>query len=101
MRRMGEPLRSIAVEHCRPYLDPLCVTSATASQTGRELIRLGFHSWSFHTSLIGVPARAGPTENGEIEPVTTVEVMEDYLEAYVAGWGGLDLRLGRRRGRPL
>jgi GNAT superfamily N-acetyltransferase len=54
---------------------------------GRELIRLGFNPSGFHASLIGVPASAGPTEDCEIEPVTTAEAMEEYLEAYVAGWG--------------
>jgi ribosomal protein S18 acetylase RimI-like enzyme len=53
---------------------------------GRELARLGFYQSAFHASLIAEPAVAGPLEDDGIEAVTTVEAMEDYLAAYVAGW---------------
>jgi Acetyltransferase (GNAT) domain len=55
---------------------------------GRELTRLGFFQSGFQVSLIGEPAKAalaaGPID---IEQITTVEAMEDFLDAYVAGWG--------------
>jgi ribosomal protein S18 acetylase RimI-like enzyme len=56
---------------------------------GRELARLGFYQSGFHASLIGKPLpSASPTDgDAAIEPVTTAERMEDYLDAYVAGWG--------------
>jgi hypothetical protein len=55
---------------------------------GRELSRLGLYQSGFHASLIGKPAAAMPAEGDvRIEPVTTARLMEDYLEAYVAGWG--------------
>ena len=53
---------------------------------GSELARLGYYQSGFHASLIGEPSRAGDGE-AEIEAVTTAEAMEDYLDAYVAGWG--------------
>jgi hypothetical protein len=55
---------------------------------GRELARLGFYQSDFHASLIGGPYTAAPpASDAVIERVTTIEAMEDYLEAYVAGWG--------------
>ena len=55
---------------------------------GQELARLGFYQSGFHASLIGEPAVDGHTD-GEvaIEQVATTRAMEDYLDAYVAGWG--------------
>jgi GNAT superfamily N-acetyltransferase len=55
---------------------------------GRELARLGFFQSGFHAALIRevepqVPAPAGIA----LEPVTTAAGMEDFLTAYVAGWG--------------
>jgi Acetyltransferase (GNAT) domain len=55
---------------------------------GRELARLGFFQSGFHAALIGecepdVPAPIGIS----VEPVTTTADMEDFLTAYVAGWG--------------
>lgn len=54
---------------------------------GRELTRLGFYQSSFHASLIGRPGTDG-CRGGEaaIERVTSAEALEDYLDAYVAGW---------------
>jgi ribosomal protein S18 acetylase RimI-like enzyme len=54
---------------------------------GSELTRLGFYQSGFHASLIGAPDGA-PLAKGEdeIEPVSTAGAMEDYLDAYVAGW---------------
>jgi hypothetical protein len=55
---------------------------------GRELARLGFYQSGFHASLIGEPT-AYEHADGEvaIEQVATAKAMEDYLDAYVAGWG--------------
>ena len=59
-----------------------------AASLGRELTRLGFFQSGFHVSLIGEPARAAPGAGlGTIEQVATPDTMEDYLDAYVAGWG--------------
>jgi ribosomal protein S18 acetylase RimI-like enzyme len=58
-----------------------------AESLGRELTRLGFFQSGFHVSLIGEPARAAPADDPvNIEQVTTADTMEDYLDAYVAGW---------------
>jgi ribosomal protein S18 acetylase RimI-like enzyme len=55
---------------------------------GRELARVGFYQSSFHASLIGEPSAIGYAgDGGAIEPVATAEALEDYLDAYVAGWG--------------
>jgi ribosomal protein S18 acetylase RimI-like enzyme len=88
---------------------------------GRELTRLGFFQSGFHVSLIGEPHLAAPADDGiEIDRVTTLPMMEHYLDAYVAGWGiaekdhaqfkanvrpwldqeGWSLYLARMNGRP-
>ena len=55
---------------------------------GRELARLGFYQSSFHASLIGRPgANSDVDDAAAIERVATAEALEDYLDAYVAGWG--------------
>jgi ribosomal protein S18 acetylase RimI-like enzyme len=55
---------------------------------GRELGRLGFFQSGFHASLIGESCLAmQPEGDVEIDRVTTLEMMEEYLDAYVAGWG--------------
>ncbi len=62
---------------------------------GRELTRFGFFQSGFHVSMIGEPAALTRTQNsggktsGEtpvIEQIGTAEALEDYLDAYVAGW---------------
>lgn len=59
-----------------------------APSLGRELTRLGFFQSGFHVSLIGEPSKAAPADDPvTIEPVATAEIMEDFLDAYVAGWG--------------
>src|SRR5262245_50692747 len=55
---------------------------------GRELTRHGFFQSGFHASLVAslpaaVPANAAHT----VEHVTSPSAMEDFLAAYVAGWG--------------
>jgi hypothetical protein len=58
---------------------------------GRELMRLGFFQSGFHVSLIGEPRRLDDAnDHVGIEQVTTSQAMDDYLEAYVAGWGIAD-----------
>ena len=55
---------------------------------GRELARHGFHHSGFHAALAcrtEDPIAAPPT--ADIERVTTPAAMEDFLAAYVAGWG--------------
>jgi ribosomal protein S18 acetylase RimI-like enzyme len=55
---------------------------------GRELTRLGFFQSGFHVSLIGEPNVSALADGEiEIERVTTLPMMERYLDAYVAGWG--------------
>jgi hypothetical protein len=71
----------------RFYLEP----GDYAAGLGRELARLGYYQSGFHAALIGAPDPAAPSPGGiVIEAVTTAAAMEDYLEAYVAGWGIAD-----------
>jgi ribosomal protein S18 acetylase RimI-like enzyme len=66
------------------------------AKLGRELARLEFFQSGFHVSLIGEPGLANPPRPAslaapaggtiEIERVTSMETMELYLNAYVAGW---------------
>jgi ribosomal protein S18 acetylase RimI-like enzyme len=59
-----------------------------AANLGRELTPLEFFQSEFHVSLICEPTtadRAGDPVT--IDRVTTADTMEDYLDAYVAGWG--------------
>jgi GNAT superfamily N-acetyltransferase len=56
---------------------------------GRELARRGYYQSGFHTSLICEPDLQCSTEVA-VEPVTSADLMEDYLAAYVAGWGFSD-----------
>jgi ribosomal protein S18 acetylase RimI-like enzyme len=59
-----------------------------AANLGLELTRLGFFQSGFHVSLIGEPTRADRAGDPvTIDRVTTADIMEDYLDAYVAGWG--------------
>ena len=53
---------------------------------GRALHRLGYCASEFHTSLIA-EADPAPMPNGAaIDRVTGADAMEDFLDAYVAGW---------------
>jgi hypothetical protein len=55
---------------------------------GRELTRLGFFQSAYHACLIGEPDLAASAESRfDIQCVRTTEEMEQYLDAYVAGWG--------------
>ena len=55
---------------------------------GRELARLGYGHSAFHAALICPPslAAAGPARI-DVEAVATAAQMEEFLRAYVAGWG--------------
>jgi GNAT superfamily N-acetyltransferase len=55
---------------------------------GRELARLGYYQSAFLAALI-CPPSLEPDEAGgvDVEAVTTAAQMEEYLRAYVAGWG--------------
>jgi ribosomal protein S18 acetylase RimI-like enzyme len=55
---------------------------------GRELARLGFFQSGFHAALIREfkPDASAPI-GIVVEPVVTAADMEDFLTAYVAGWG--------------
>jgi ribosomal protein S18 acetylase RimI-like enzyme len=53
---------------------------------GRELARLGFHHSGFHAALVcGADA---PITTGDVagEAVTSAAMMEEFLQAYMAGW---------------
>jgi hypothetical protein len=50
------------------------------------LARAGFRQTSFHASLVGEVAETPPTEV-VIRSVETSEIMERFLDVYVAGWG--------------
>jgi len=55
---------------------------------GRELTRLGFFQSGFHAALIGEPElRASAPSQISVEPVMSGADMEEFLEAYVHGWG--------------
>jgi hypothetical protein len=55
---------------------------------GRELRRCGFFQSGFHASLVAqLPAPPVAAGQYHVEPVTSATMMEDYLEANVAGWG--------------
>jgi GNAT superfamily N-acetyltransferase len=55
---------------------------------GRELARLGYSHSAFLAALICPPSLgADEPERVDVEAVTTAAQMEDFLRAYVAGWG--------------
>jgi ribosomal protein S18 acetylase RimI-like enzyme len=91
--RMGheghvEPLVSWYREHgIKPTFE--MIPGHYSASLGREMARLGFFQSGFHLSLICEPARTAGTSDDRIaiDRVTTAETMEDYLDAYVAGWG--------------
>jgi ribosomal protein S18 acetylase RimI-like enzyme len=58
------------------------------AELGRELARHGFLPSGFLASLIGEPDRSTePDGSVDIERVDSEETMEQFLDAYVAGWG--------------
>lgn len=55
---------------------------------GRELALRGYFQSGFHTALIGEPdAPAAIPGDISVEPVVGEAMMEEYLDAYVVGWG--------------
>ena len=82
-----EPLARWYAEHdVKPTFE--LVPGQYDMNLGRELRRLGFYQSSFHASLVGRPGADGPPDGRvAIERVATAEALEDYLDAYVAGWG--------------
>jgi len=82
-----EPLVRWYIDHgVKPTFE--IVPGMYDASLGAELTRLGFYQSDFHASLIGRPSCAAPDDGtAEIERVTTAKTMEDYLDAYVAGWG--------------
>jgi hypothetical protein len=57
-------------------------------ELGRELARAGFYQAGFHAALIGEPDHNAPaTPDVRVDAVASARDMEDFLSAYVAGWG--------------
>ena len=63
------------------------VPGLSSTERGRALHRLGYCASEFHTSLIGEADRAPTARGAAIERVTDASTMEDFLDAYTAGWG--------------
>jgi len=57
------------------------------SALGRELARLGYYQSDFHVSTICEPGSVDLADKISVERVTDADRMEDYLDAYMAGWG--------------
>jgi hypothetical protein len=55
----------------------------------QELTRQGYYQSSFHASVIAEPDtnRAAVGDGIKVERVESAATMEDFLDAYVAGWG--------------
>lgn len=54
---------------------------------GRALATLGYYHSGFHAAMIGERDLAVPTPSGPaVEAVATASAMEEFLDAYVAGW---------------
>jgi ribosomal protein S18 acetylase RimI-like enzyme len=60
-----------------------------AEPLGRELARLGYYQSDFKPSVIGEAAApaAAAADGVTTERVTTAAAMEEFLDAYVLGWG--------------
>lgn len=55
---------------------------------GRELALRGYFQSGFHAALFGEPNPPAPVPSGiSVEPVVGEAMLEEYLDAYVAGWG--------------
>jgi hypothetical protein len=67
----------------------------------RELARLGFFASSFHSSLVrDVSPIATAARSTDVEQVTTPQVLEEFLDAYCAGWGVPDSEGFKQNVRP-
>jgi GNAT superfamily N-acetyltransferase len=57
-------------------------------ELGRELTPLGFFQSGCHAALIGQLDHSSPVlDHAPVELVASAEQMEDFLSAYVRGWG--------------
>jgi len=55
---------------------------------GRELARLGFFQSGFHAALVGEPCSHASASSGiSVAKAASADDMEDFLAAYVEGWG--------------
>lgn len=55
---------------------------------GRELVKHGYHQSGFHAALASrADDPIATPQAADIERVSTAATMEDFLAAYVAGWG--------------
>lgn len=67
----------------------------------RELARLGFFPSEFHTSLVrDATEMATAARSGDIVEVTSAELLEEFLDAYCAGWAVPDCEGFKRNVRP-
>jgi hypothetical protein len=74
---------------------------ATDGELGRELARLDFYPSEFHTSLVrDTSPMPKAARSGDVEQVTTPEVLEEFLTAYCAGWAVPDSEGFKRNVRP-
>jgi ribosomal protein S18 acetylase RimI-like enzyme len=79
------PVRWYREHEIKPVLE--MIPGHYVASLGRELTRSEYFQSGFHVSLIGEPASAPRADEPlTIEPVTAAN-MEDFLDAYVAGWG--------------
>jgi len=54
----------------------------------QELTRLGYHQTGFHVSMIARPGEVpAPDPAAEVEQVMDAALFEQFLDAYIAGWG--------------
>jgi len=67
----------------------------------QELARLGFTVSDFHTSLIRDTApMPRVARSGDVEEVTTPQALDEFLDAYCAGWAIPDREGFKRNVRP-
>jgi Acetyltransferase (GNAT) domain len=67
----------------------------------RELARQGFFASEFHTSLVrDTSPMARAARSDDVEQVTTPQVLEEFLDAYCAGWGVPDSEGFKNNVRP-
>src|SRR5262249_23046160 len=55
-------------------------------ELGRELSRLGLYPSEFHTALVRDVSPVPGAPDATIERVTDAATMDDFLDAYIAGW---------------
>jgi len=84
--RIDELLAWYAEAGAKPNM-PM-VPALFTPEIGRALARHGFEPRSFHSSLIGASVPPAPPlpPNTTIDVVSSADLMEAFLDAYVAGW---------------